>query len=549
MDELVTYLRLAPEFGGTRFGPFEGLEVRLGSNGERCHIVLSESLGVLGEHAKLLRQRDNSLIVTPAERTATIFLWKPGERRPSQVLTPTAVRPGDAFSLVTADGPRFIIELDVLPPEVVEKREAEKKVRTGRRRLSAETMAAEGKRQAWSTILTRGPAQMAQRAWVFVKSGAIYQPRNIFLGIAILGGYIFGGFAFCSRKSYQTEVTRVTKSAESCEQQLAIAKTLSETGGELKFHELAAAISLSPLLGTALESDSDLRAAVQSATKNLFLDPKPWDWIVFAKGQKASEFANWREQLFKEDDIDVESARLLMWLGADPGPIRTEFREIEDSEKMDACGRGLLRMSYRQARNFGLNAQADALVLRNYEAVREDKAKREELLLRTMNGFDPNAILPEGTLETDVDPIRESVSACLYFQGDDDRPRNGQIIRAMAKQLGKNGSKLPDDTVQWSPTARLAKFWSAELVNNDLTQKDGGIDFTQTYTGTVLSNQGDGGKWVLEQTARTIAKAIAVPCFAVLKGSAKESGKIIGEENLPPPVSCLVLDWKLRNES
>ena len=33
IDDLVTYLRLDPEFGGTRFGPFEGLEVRLGSNG------------------------------------------------------------------------------------------------------------------------------------------------------------------------------------------------------------------------------------------------------------------------------------------------------------------------------------------------------------------------------------------------------------------------------------------------------------------------------------------------------------------------------------
>lgn len=549
MDELVTYLRLAPEFGGTRFGPFEGLEVRLGSNNERCHIVLSESLGVLNEHAKLLRQRDNSLILTPAERTATIFLWKPGERRPSQVLTPTAVRPGDAFSLVTADGPRFVIELDVLPPEVVEKREAEKKVRTGRRRLTAATMAAEGKRQAWSTILTHGPAQMAQRAWVFIKSGAIYQPRNIFLGVAILGGYIFGGFAFCSRKKYQTEVTRVTKSAESCTQQLEIARTLSESGGDLKFHELAASITSSPLLGSALESDPDLRGAVERATKNYFLDPKPWDWLVNAKGQKASEFANWRELLFKEEEIDVDSAKLLMWLGADPGPIRTEFREIEDSEKMEMCGRGLLRMSYRHARNFGLNASPDALVLRDYEAVNDDKAKREELLLKTMMGFDPAAILPEGTLETGLDPIREGRSACLFLQGEDDRTRNSQIIRAMAKQLGKKGAKLPEDTTQWSPTARLAKYWSAELANNDLTAKDSGIDFTQTFPGTVLSNQGDGGKWIVEQTARTIAKAIAVPCFAVLKGNAKEAGKILGEENLPPPVSCLVLDWKLRNDS
>ena len=55
MDTLVTYLRLTPEFGGTRFGPFEGVEIRLGSNGEQCHIVLPESLGVFPEHVKLVR--------------------------------------------------------------------------------------------------------------------------------------------------------------------------------------------------------------------------------------------------------------------------------------------------------------------------------------------------------------------------------------------------------------------------------------------------------------------------------------------------------------
>ncbi|MFT4978994.1 MAG: hypothetical protein ACI8S6_004904, partial [Myxococcota bacterium] len=44
-EHLVTYLSLTPEFGGTRFGPFEGLGVRLGADANRCHIVLPESLG------------------------------------------------------------------------------------------------------------------------------------------------------------------------------------------------------------------------------------------------------------------------------------------------------------------------------------------------------------------------------------------------------------------------------------------------------------------------------------------------------------------------
>jgi len=548
IDDLVTYLRLAPEFGGTRFGPFEGLEVRLGSNAERCHIVLAESLGVLPEHAKLLRQRDNSLILTPAERTATLFLWKPGERRPAQVLTPTAVRTGDAFSLVTPDGPRFIIELDELPPEVKEAREQEKKVRTGRRRLSAETLAAEGKRQALSTILTRGPAQMAQRAYVFVRSGAIYQPRNIFLAVAILGGYVFGGFAFCSRKKYQTEVTRVTQSAESCQQQLEVARSLNDGDTDSKFHELAKAVTRSTQLGAELENDSDLRAAVQSATRNLFLDPRPWDWLVTGKGPKASAFAAFHELLDKEDGLDVETKKLLLWAAADTGP-NSEFLDFEDSMKLPVCTRGVMHMTFRQARHLGMNAQPDALIQRDYQAVGDDKARREQLLLATLLTMDPSAVLPEGTLETALDPIREGRSACLSLQGDDDRTRNGAIVRALVKQLGEKGSKLPDPTLNWGATSRVAKYWSADLAINDLTEKDGGIDFTPTYTGAVLSNQGEGGKWVLDQTARTIAKAIAIPCFAVLKGNAKEAGKLIGDENVPPPVSCLVLDWKLRNDT
>lgn len=548
-EDLVTYLRLAPEFGGTRFGPFEGLEMRLGSNPERCHIVLAEALGVLPEHAKVIRQRDNSLIVAPAERTASIFLWKPNERRPTQIQTPTAVRPGDAFSLVTQDGPKFIIELDVLPPEVIEKREAEKRVRTGRRRLSAESLAAEGKRQVWWRVLTLGPAQMASRAWVFIKSGAIYNPRNIFLGVAIIGGYIFGGWAMCSRKKYQTQVTKVENAAQSCNQQLEIAKNLSAQGADFKFHEIVTQITNSTLLGAALEQDAAMRAEVKRQTKIMFTNPKAWDWLVKPKGkQKAAEFAKWRERLYDDDGIDPDTAKLLMWLGATPDELKSEFLDREDSLGAKVCGRGTLMSTYRQAKNLGLDAQPDTFIERDYELVRDDKAKREELLLKTMQSWNPTAVLPEGTLETAVDPVRQGRSGCLYLQGSDDRTEVGASVRMLAKQVGKSGALLPDAVQPWSPTARVAKYWSADIPNMDLTQKKIGIDFTQTFTGTVLDQQGNGGKWVMARTAETVARAIVVPCLAVLKGDTAEVAKILGDENLPPPVSCLVLDWKLRNE-
>lgn len=548
IDDLVTYLRLAPEFGGTRFGPFEGLEVRLGSNPERCHIVLSEALGVLPEHAKLLRQRDNSLILTPAERTATLFLWKPGDRRPSQVYTPTAIRPGDAFSLVTHDGPRFIIELDELPPEVKAAREQETKVRTGRRRLSAETMAAEGKRQVWTRLLTMGPAQLAQRAWVYIKSGAIYQPRNIFLGVAILGGYIFGGWAMCSRKKYQTEVTRVESERDSCNEQVGVLKELSDSSGKAKFHVLAATITNSPKLGAALENDDTLRGAVEREVKNIFLNPKPWDWMVEPKS-KASSFAAWREQLFKETDIDVESEKLLMWLAADPGSIQSEFVDQEDPTGAMVCGRGTVFMTYLQARNFGMDAQPDALLQKGIAAIKEDKVKQLDLLTATLQLYDPAGTLPPDTITTKIDPVRASdLISCLYVDGSDERTQRGVTINTLAEHLGKRGSKLPADTLNQSSVARVAKYWSAAVASNDLTIKGTGYDFSASSVGPVLDQQGSGGAWVLSQTARTIAKAIAVPCVARLKGDPKAVGKVLGDENVPAPFGCLYLDWTLRNQ-
>ena len=60
-------------------------------------------------------------------------------------------------------------------------------------------MGAEVKRQAWTEVLTQAPAQMAQRAWTFIVSGAIYQPRNIIMGMVLLSGWVMGGWLLCSR--------------------------------------------------------------------------------------------------------------------------------------------------------------------------------------------------------------------------------------------------------------------------------------------------------------------------------------------------------------
>ena len=51
----------------------------------------------------------------------------------------------------------------------------------------------------------------------------------------------------------------------------------------------------------------------------------------------------------------------------------------------------------------------------------------------------------------------------------------------------------------------------------------------------------------MKRTAETIAKAVVMPCIAVLTGDAQAAEATFGNE-LPQPVPCLVLDWKLRNK-
>ena len=69
----VTYLQLSPEFGGTRFGPFRGVEIRLGSDPDANDISLPADLGVAPQHLKVLQQGENTFIIAPVDRTALAF--------------------------------------------------------------------------------------------------------------------------------------------------------------------------------------------------------------------------------------------------------------------------------------------------------------------------------------------------------------------------------------------------------------------------------------------------------------------------------------------
>jgi hypothetical protein len=542
-EELATYLRLTAEFGGTRFGPYEGLEVRLGCDPDRCHIVLQPELGVQPEHVKLFRESQENLILAPSDRTAAVYLFRANGSRSSQVTTPTAVRPGDAFSLVTTGGPRFIIELDLLPETVREERA--KKHKTGRSRLNKGAFAQEGKRQVFTQLLVLGPAQLAQRAITFVRSGAIYQPRNILLGAALLGGWVFGGVSMCNSRSMKSDLKVTNQRFENCEQELSFAENLGGDSTESSFEQLASKIVGSTLLGEALEQDAALRGLVKKKAKTVFANSKRYGWLINNKGAKATRFADWRERMMGEDGLDEDTQRLMVWLAGSPGRLNSEFVDVSDSEGDDVCGRGALQLTYRQALSLGLSIQADAFVSKDYEKVAENKQKREDLLEGTVIAAG-EAGLPEDGYSTEIDPVRQGRSACLYIEGSDDRARPNSMVSKLSSHMGEEPEDLPPWGAPQSSVARLAKFWAADLMRVDYRRGVGDIDFSDAQVGAVLDGLDAKGQWVMSRTAETIARAIVVPCLAVLRGDPDQAKNTLGED-LPSPVNCLVLDWKLRN--
>ncbi len=546
-DELVLYLDLSPEFGGTRFGPFEQLEVRLGSNGDRCHIVLPESLGVLNEHVRLIRQGQQNLILAPAERTATVFLFKQGGRRSTQLYTPTAVRPGDAFALVTPDGPKFILRMDELPEEVkAERAKAKNRSGVGRGRLSAKSMAVETKRQVWTRILVFGPMQMVQKIGTFVRSGAIYQPRNVFLGIMIFGGWIVGGAMSC-RSSGQKKAlgTTITK-YEDCQADRDLAMRIGDDVEGAKMEELAAKITGSITLGSALEQDQKLRAKFKERAQTILSQKKYFSWLIKPTDRQAQVFGGWRERLADEEDLDRDTAGLLTWIAANAKLGRGEFDVVVDSESTDVCARGPARLTFRQAVHFGLLAQPDAY-FRGQSASLDAPKDREELLEQTV--LAAGKTWPEEPVESSFRPIRAGEDYCVILEGDDDRDRERRVLRAIRRHLGPDAKYLPPTETTFSAVARIAKFWAGDLVVADYEEsKDPRPVFdADTSVSAVLDGIEGRGEWVLTRTADTLARSVVLPCLAVLQGDADDVKKVLGDD-LPSPVTCLVLDWKLRNE-
>lgn len=551
IEELVLYLRLSPEFGGTRFGHFEQRVVRLGSD-PSCDIAIAQGFGVAPDHAQVIFDSPTNIIIAPSDRAADVYLWKPTAPRPELVSTPTAIRPGESFALATPNGPRFIIELDELPPEVKKQRKAFGGPRIGGRKLSGKAMADEVKRQAFTQLLVTKPMQMLQRAVVFVRSGAILQPRNIILGMTMLGGYIVGGASFCSARRSSAALVSTQKRETSCQERLAIAEGTEDDPVQMTFSELAGKVTGSTLIRAALKKDKAFNKVVRERAKSLLADADSYSWLYRSSSSRASAFINFRETLEKNDKIDNEMIRLLVWMVAPPDakPLdEVHYRRTIDSENDNACARGPMGMTLRQATSLGMNAQVDAYHRGSASSI-EDNSVRKDKINEVATNLEME--LPEDFTMDIVAANSQNNAFCVYTEGADDRDRVSTILPT----LNRHFTKRDDDTVPLANTgqgyiARIARWYAADLYSTsyDASRQlvGGDLDFKNaTRIKPLMEDEGSRGDWVIDRTADIFARAIAVPCIGVLD-TEKEADRValaLGE-TVPQAIYCLVLNYQL----
>lgn len=537
-DELAMYLTLAPEFGGKRFGPFEGMEVRLGANSERNNIVLPESFGVAKDHARLMRQQDTGMVLAPSERTAAVWVWKGDARKPIQILTATAVRNGDSFALGSPEGPKFFVELGMLPAEVLQQRRSSNK---GLKGLTGEKLAKAG----WDLFLARlyafSPVSILMRGYYFVKSGAIFQPRIlltlIMTGFASLTGFV--GMAYAAWTKWKV-IPEFEAKVDDLEEQNAVLGDLNRKGiQDMTPAELSALALRKPELKAGLDSDEQLAGAFKAKAAQIVADSQGYHWL-FDGDPRGLVFQEWRTTIEKNDNFDPVTKQLLPWIAATGTAGTGEFNVIADSKQNQVCGRGPFRMTWRQGRSLGLEVQYDRFVNADEYPLANDETQRRDMLTKEMTALQLPVV--EG-MATRLDTVTDGSEYCAAAEGQDGRSDTAALKAMLVKQFGTSASEVASSGGAGALT-RVAKFYAADWPGNYYAVAE--RIPTLKFRSGVTSGLGDSGStWPLDRTAIVLARATVLPCKARLAKNSDKLEPIFGK--LPDPVTCLVLFYKLQN--
>ena len=208
-----TFLTLAPEHGGIKFGPFMGGAIQFGSDRGLCQIALDPSTGAAPCHAVLTDQGNGSYVLAPVQRNYQVFALHKSTGRLSPIMNPTPMGPGDSIVIGSPQGPRFTIERTGaghgqayaaagrppgFPPGAGPRGGFGGGLPNHRGQPLGTALGKEAKRQAEVYFLTQIPGyRVAYQWWYRAKTGSLMHPRNIITLIVTLLGFIFVSGAAC----------------------------------------------------------------------------------------------------------------------------------------------------------------------------------------------------------------------------------------------------------------------------------------------------------------------------------------------------------------
>jgi hypothetical protein len=516
MSKSMTFLQLSQEFGGTRFGPFNQVEIRLGADPENSDITLPATLGVAPQHVKVLKQQDETFILAPVDRTAALFVFRAAGGKGKQVTAPTACKSGDGFSLVTLEGPRFYLQNESNPKEVAAAAsDADGPGWPGFRKpnIRTEGIVNEIKRRGLATVFASRIGNFTMRAWQMIKTGQIFSPVYIVGGMLLLSGYLFS-FGSCgalyrtnsAKKSYQGQLTKCRDTCGITENQ----------DGDPTVADLTKNILVDRTWKDVIQTDQALREAYASQLKTIYADPTRYAWVYKKQG---SPYTQLRDQLTAQG-LPENLTRTLAF-AATRGRIDQNFHRVFDSEGAAVCGRGALGLTYRAAHKLGLAAlQPDALVEPEV-AESGDIPKQRAMLDVTIQKAGTEIEYREDLIQV-AGTDTQGGQQCLYIDGTDDRDEMREVARALRAKIGGGvKSTVPGEGEGYWIAARLMALYAHDF-RFDLEKVTFDAKTPPSVALKVAEIPEQNIAFAVREAAAVMARATAIPCIARFDRDQKE---------------------------
>lgn len=208
-----TFLQLAPEQGGNRFGPFAGGAINLGSDQKRCQIFLGMP-GIAPIHATIMDHGNGGYTVAPTQRGLGLLLMQNGQFK--TIDSPVQARSGDTVLVGGHNGARFMLVFEGAggKPSVAAvgggafagagaAMAGTAAGRSAQNRYAKQggfggAMMAEVQRQAFGRLIAKTPLRDYYSLLYRFRSGSAFQPRYIISAVGALVVLFGGAFVSCA---------------------------------------------------------------------------------------------------------------------------------------------------------------------------------------------------------------------------------------------------------------------------------------------------------------------------------------------------------------